>query len=164
MRRSLSLSAVASPVLRTGLALLLLASLGGCYSYQAVLGDDLSPGDPVRLRLASEPAQRLSDRVGSAVRSVEGPLIRISPDSLRVGVEWGAYYAGTMFAGRQDTLQFHRSEVLEVDRREFSRARTGVVIGALTAAIVVLFKSIDLGGQGGGDDPSDPPLIVIPRR
>lgn len=154
----------ASPVRWTGLAILLLIALSGCYSYQAVLGDDLSPGDPVRLRLASEPAQQLSDRVGSTVRSVEGPLIRITPDSLRVGVEWGAYYAGTMFEGRQDTLQFHRSEVLEVDRREFSRARTGVVGAALVAAIVVFFKSIDLGGQDGGDDPTDPPLIVIPGR
>ena len=155
---------VASPVLRTGLALLLLASLGGCYSYQAVLGNDLAPGDPVRLRLAAEPSQRLSDRIGSTVRSVEGPLVRVTPDSLRVSVGWGAYYAGTMFEGRQDTLQFHRSEVLEVDRREFSRVRTGVVVAAVTTAIVVFFKSINLGGQGGGDPPTDPPLIVIPGR
>jgi hypothetical protein len=144
--------------------LLFLTVLGGCYTYQAVLGEDLGPGDPVRLRLASEPAQRLSARVGSAVRSVEGPLLRTTPDSLRLSVTWGAYYAGTMFEGRQDTLQFHRSEVLEVDRREFSRVRTGVVVAALTTAVVVLFKAINLGGQAGDDPPIDPPLIVIPGR
>lgn len=155
---------VASPVLRTGLALLFLTALGGCYSYQAVLGDDLRPGDPVRLRLASEPAQRLSAQVGSAVRSVEGPLLRATSDSLRLSVGWGAYYAGTMFEGRQDTLQFHRSEVLEIDRREFSRVRTGVVVAALTTAIVVLFKAIDLGGQAGDDPPTDPTVTVIPGR
>lgn len=153
----------ASPVLWAGLAIVSLLGLTGCYSYQPVIRDDLSPGDPVRLRLSAAAAEELSDRVGLPVRSLEGPLLRMTPDSLRVETGWGAYLAGTVFEARRDTLQFHRNQVLEVDRRDFSRVRTGILIAALAAVGVAIIQSIGGGGDPDQDPgPSDPTFIRIP--
>jgi hypothetical protein len=140
--------ASASPALRVGLALALFFTLSGCYSYVAMVGEDPGPGDEVRLRLSAVAAEDLSNQVGRPVRSVEGHFIGLTSDSLRVDVGWGALYAGTVFEGRRDTLQFHRAQLLEVDRKEFSRTRTGILVGALAAVAVVAFRSISAGGRG----------------
>lgn len=155
-------SLVASPVHWTGLALLLLLALSGCYAYVPVVDDGLTPGDDVRLRLSAPTATTVSERVGHPIRSVEGPLLVLTSDSLRVDVGWGAIYAGTVFEGRRDTLQFHRSQVLEVDRREFSRVRSGLAAAALTAGVVALIRSITGGGQGRPDPGDPPPVLGIP--
>lgn len=156
---------VASPVLRTGLALFLLVTVAGCYSYIPVIGEDLTAGDEVRLRLSAAASLEVSERVGQPIRSLEGPLLRETPDSLRVDVGWGAIYAGTVFEGRRDTLQFHRSQVLEVDRKQFSRSRTGLAIGAATAAIVAIVIQVR-GGRGGQPrpGPDDPTFGIPPGR
>ncbi len=155
-------SLVASPVQWTGLALLLLLALSGCYAYVPVVDDGLTPGDDVRLRLSAPTATTVSERIGRPIRSVEGPLLLLSSDSLRVNVGWGAIYAGTVFEGRRDTLQFHRSQILEVDRREFSRFRTGLAAAALTAGVVALIRAITAGGQGTPDPGEPPPTFGIP--
>ena len=142
------------------LVLLLLAfGLSGCFSYQAVLDGNPEPDSEVRLRLSAPAAVALSERTGRTVRSVEGVLLQSTPDSLTVDVRWGAIYAGTPFEGRRDILAFHRSEVVEIDRREFSRVRTGIVAGGLTAAALLILRSFTGGGgdQGGtGPGPGDP--------
>jgi len=72
----------------------------------------------------------------------------LMPDSLRPGVGWGAIYAGTVFEGRRDTLQFQRSQFLEVDRKEFSKTRTGILAAAFGAVVMLMIRSIFGGGQG----------------
>lgn len=161
LNRVFSSFLVTSPVRWTGLVLLLLFPLSGCYSYVPVLGDGLAPGDDVRLRLSAPTATTVSERVGRPIRSVEGPLLAFTSDSLQVDVGWGAIYAGTVFEGRRDTLQFHRSQVLEVDRREFSRVRTGLTAVALTTGAVALIRMITGGGQSQGPpDPGPPPPVM----
>ncbi len=161
LNRVFSSFLVTSPVRWTGLVLLLLFPLSGCYSYVPVLGDGLAPGDDVRLRLSAPAATTVSERVGRPIRSVEGPLLAFTSDSLQVDVGWGAIYAGTVFEGRRDTLQFHRSQVLEVDRREFSRVRTGLTAVALTTGAVALIRMITGGGQSQGPpDPGPPPPVM----
>lgn len=148
----------ASPVPVTGLALVLVALLSGCYHYVPVVGEDPSPGQEVRLRLDSPTSAQFSDRMGRTVRSVEGPLVGLTPDSLVVDVGWGAFYAGTVFEGRRDTLRFERSQLLEVDRKEFSRTRTGVLAAGFAVVVVAAIRAITTGGQGdgGGNGPGDP--------
>jgi hypothetical protein len=140
-----------SSALRAGLALVLVGWMTGCYTFVPLVGQDPAPGEEVRLRLAAPAAQELSERMGVPVRSVEGPLVGIGPDSLVVNAGWGALYSGTVFEGRRDTLQFHRSQVLEVDRKELSRTRSAIVGAALIAGAVLLFRAV--AGRG---DPGDP--------
>jgi hypothetical protein len=150
------ISSAASPVPWTGLALLLVALATGCYAYVPMVGEDPSPGEDLRVRLATPAAVELSDRVGRPIRAVEGPLVQLTPDSLTVDVGWGAIYAGTVFEGRRDTLQFHRSQVLEVDRREFSRTRSGILAAGLIAVAILAFRSISGGGEARDPGNGDP--------
>jgi hypothetical protein len=122
-----------------------------CYTYAPVIGGPPSPGDDVRVQLAQEPASRISEMTGRSVRSLEGKVFRVEPDSLVLEVGWGAVYAGTILEGRRDTLAFHERELLEIDRRAFSRGRTALVGAALVAAIVFAVRG--LSGGGGETDP-----------
>lgn len=139
--------------------LILTLGLSGCFSYQPVLDGSPEPDAEVRLRLSAPAAVALSERTGRTIRSVEGVLLEATSDSLTVDVRWGAIYAGTPLEGRRDVLAFHRSEVVEIDRREFSRVRTGIVAGGLAAAALLILRSFTGGGgdQGGtGPGPGDP--------
>ncbi|TVR64280.1 MAG: hypothetical protein EA422_07175 [Gemmatimonadales bacterium] len=141
------------PALAVGL---LAVGLAGCFSYQPVLDANPEPDADVRLRLAAPAAVTLSERTGRSIRSVEGTLLAATPDSLTVEVRWGAVYAGTPFEGRRDILAFHRSEVLEIDRREFSRTRTGIVAAGLTGVALLILRSfLGGGGDAGGVGPGD---------
>ncbi len=138
---------------------LLVFGLAGCFSYQPVLDGNPEPDAEVRLRLSAPAAVTVSERTGRSIRSVEGTLLAATTDSLTVEVRWGAVYAGTPFEGRRDVLAFHRSEVLEIDRREFSRTRTGIVVTGLAGAALLILRSFlggggDAGGVGPG--PGDP--------
>lgn len=154
----------AGPAHRAGLALfvvLIVSATSACYRYAPLLGEPPVPGEEVRLRLSGSAAAELSDRVGRSIRSVEGSVLLGTPDSVVVDVGWGAVYAGTVFEGRRDTLRFGADQVLEVDRKEFSRARTAGITAALAAVVVVLFRSIAGGGGGtGGDQGGGTPPVI----
>lgn len=146
-------SASVSPPLRgIGLALAFVVALSGCFGYVPVVEGDPEPDAEVRLRLSNQAAAEISAQTGRTVRSVEGTLLRTTSDSLVVDVHWGAIYAGTPFEGRRDTLGFARSDVVEVDRREISRLRTGLVGGGLVVAALLILRSF----TGGGGDSGTP--------
>lgn len=153
----------AGPALRVGPALLLLLALGlgagGCYSYQPLIGVDPAPTEEVRVRLADAAATQLSQRVGVPLRSVEGTVLQVPTDTLFLDVGWGSLYTGTVFEGRRDTLSFHRAQILELDRREFSRSRTALVAGAVVGAVVWIIQAVSgsggtSGGPGDGENPT----------
>lgn len=104
------------------------------------------------MRLSSEAANEVSRLVNSPVVSVSGTVMAVQRDSLTLNASWGAIFAGTRFAARRDTLTFERTELLQVERRELSRGRSAVVVGALAAIAVALFRTF-----GGGGDPSSIP-------
>jgi hypothetical protein len=147
----------ASPVLWTGLAFFLLVLLPGCYSYAPILGEPPSPGEEVRLRLSGATAAELSERVGRPIRSVEGTVVRVERDSLAVDVGWGAIYAGTVFEGRRDTLTFHEDQILEADRKEFSRLRTGALGVGAALVVIAVIRSLSAGGDVPPPDNGGPP-------
>ncbi len=141
---------------RIGPALFVVLGLGlsACHSYVPLVGVGPSPGDALRLRLSNAKSVEISERVGSPLRSVEGTLVRVRGDSLEVDISWGAVFVGTVFEGRRDTLSFRSPDILELDRREFSRTRTGLLLGSIAAVIVMIVRSISGGGDPG--QPGDP--------
>lgn len=151
-------AAGAGPTLVVGPALALVLVFVGCFAYVPVTGEDPSTGSDVRLRLSNPAAVELSDRVGTVVRSVEGPLVGATPDSLVVDVGWRALYAGTVFEGRRDTLSFHRTEVLEIDQRQLSRTRTGLLGAGFIAAAILVVRSLSGGGSEGSPGNGGNPL------
>lgn len=137
---------------RTGLFTLAAVVLSaGCHRYAPLVGVSPQPGDQVRIRLSAAEAERVSGMTGTPIRSVEGYVLRVSPEGMTVDVGWGAVYAGTRFEGRRDTLDFRAGDILEVDRREFSRARTAIALAGAVAAVGALFRAL-----GGRRSPADP--------
>jgi hypothetical protein len=144
---------------RVGLWLILPLVFSGCFSYAPIHEEGLTPESEVRVRLSATASDQLSTTTGRSVRTLEGRVVALPSDSLRLDVAWGAVYAGTPFEGRRDTLSLHRSQVLEVEERQFSRTRTGVVAGGLVAGVLLVLRSLtgsgtDTGPVGPG--PGDP--------
>jgi len=148
------------------LFLILLISLtpAACVSYIPVEPDAPVPGDEVRVYLAPEEGERLSQRTGRRVETLDGRIPAGAPfaDSLRMMVTWGPAWAGTPMEGRRDEVSLSRSGILAVERKEVSRSRTAVLGVALVATAVILFRSIgkDGDGQSGGLPPDAPPPPV----
>lgn len=145
--------------IRVGLWLMFPLLLAGCFSYAPIPEDGVTPESEIRVRLSATASDQLSTTTGRSVRTLEGRVVALPADSIRLDVSWGAVYAGTPFEGRRDTLSLHRSQVLEVEERQFSRARTGVVAGGLAAGVLLLLRSLtgsgaDTGPVGPG--PGDP--------
>ena len=139
------------------LAATLALVLSGCYTYTPVIGEPPAPGDEVQLRLSTGAAVELSERVGQPVRSVRGEVLGADDNSLRVSVRWGAIYAGTPFEGRQDTISFREEDVVEIDRRELSWTRTGLLAAGTVAGVAILFGSLEGGNGAPGPDDGEPP-------
>ncbi len=128
--------------------------LGGCHRYTPLEGVAPAPGDEVRVRLTVGAAVELSDRLGTPVRSVDGIALRAGADSVVLTVPGGMRYAGTVFEARQDTLAFHQAQVVQVERKEFSRGRTAVAAAVAIAAAIWIIRAV--GGSGGvSGDPSN---------
>lgn len=134
---------------------LALAGLLACYSYRPLVGELPAPGDEVRVRMSMETAAAVSARVGHPLRSVQGTVLSANPDSLRLDVGWGALFAGTPFFGRRDTLSFSERDILELDRREFSRGRTALLGAGAIAVIAAVIRGFQSGGGNNGDTGND---------
>lgn len=127
-----------------------LAALTACYSFQPAVGGGVEPTEDVRVRLSHEQALELSEMTGRELRSLRGRVLRAEEDSVTLDVGWGGVYAGTVFEGRRDTLSFHRRDLVEIDRREFSWVRTALVAGGVGVALGILVGQIAGGGGGNG--------------
>lgn len=142
-----------------GGSILLLATAAACHSYRPMIDEAPAPGDDVRIQVASETAAQLTERVGQPVRRVRGTVLDSGPgEGLTVDVGWGALYAGTPLEGRRDTITFRPDEVLEVDRRELSRLRTGLLGAGAMAAVVAIFRGFQ-GEATPGPGPTEPPPV-----
>lgn len=137
-------------LLRGAVALVGLLALSACYSYVPMVGETPAPGEDVRVRLSQTRSVELSERTGHPIRSLEGKVFRVAPDTLVLDVGWGSIYEGTLLAGRRDTLAFHQPDLLEVDRRELSRGRTALLGAGLAAAVVLIVRGLSGGGSGDG--------------
>jgi len=142
---------------RAGLVAVLMLGLAGCYHFVPLNQETPIPGEHIRVRLSPGAAMGLTERLGQQVRTVEGPLISSLGDSLSLDVGWGGLYAGTPFEGRRETLSFSADAIVEVERRELSRTRTGVVGGLVLAATVLVIQAISGGGGRPGRDGTGAP-------
>jgi hypothetical protein len=116
-----------------------------CYTYAPVSFETVASKEEVRLRVTQSAAARLSTDLGTLSTEIDGQLARQGPDSVSVGVAIDRAYRGTTVGTTTQVLVLARSEIVEVQKREFSRSRTilvsaGTVVGfgVLAAGIVQL--------------------------
>jgi len=131
--------------------------LTGCFALAPLEGTSPVPGDQVRLTLSPDAAERLSERTGRPVRSVDGRVLAGASEVLTLEVRWSALHAGAGPEARRDTLALEPSEIESVQRRELSRARTGLAVGGVVAILAALARTISTDARGtppGGDGPT----------
>jgi hypothetical protein len=128
----------------------------GCFALQPVTDGGPVPGDQVRLTLSPESSDRLSERIGRPVRSIQGRVLAVTPESLRLEVTWGAVYAGTPLEGQREVLELGTDEFSELERRELSTLRSALAVAGVVTVLALLARSLSSGGQGTGPGPSDP--------
>jgi hypothetical protein len=142
--------------------------LGGCFQMVNVDPATLSPHDEVRIHLAADAAERSAREFGTVGPHLIGRIQPAGPDSLRIDTWMGQFYTDASLAGARLVVPVHRSEVLEVERRQVS-VRRSILAGAAAAAMTALI--IHRAGWlepelGDDDEPGAPPPLegLAPAR
>jgi hypothetical protein len=150
-------------------AALLLVSLAlqqGCYTYRATDVGTVEPAEEVRVTLTDRGSSIVlpgSSAVGE--RTVEGRFVELTPDSLVISVWIGEAYRGTPFESTYQRLPIARGDVVAVEDRQLSKARTAIVAAGGLALIVTLIDQLGVFPvfSGGGDGPPPPPEPIRVR-
>lgn len=137
--------------------------LCGCTVYLP-LNPEVPPpaGTNVRARLTTPGAVRISDRLGSPVREIEGEILSFWGDSL------GLSLMATTEYGRPwdsvDTLKIATAEVFQFEEKRLDKTRTAFLVGGVGVVTGIVIGAIysAAGGADGGDPPGDIDAIVIP--
>ena len=130
------------------LAIVLLVPCFACQKYVPV---DIAPpavGSEVRVSLNEAAASNSFERIGSRVRQAEGKLVGATDSTLALGVTDVTRANGLEDSWNGDTVVFHRFQIASVERRQISRSRTLLSLGALVVGGIVAHA-----GLRGGDGP-----------
>ena len=122
----------------------------------------MPPGVDVRVRLSASAAEPLEPLLGTSdARLLSGTLISAGPDSLIVEVPTRIQAAiGNTMRTLKQRVSIPRAGLLEIERRQLDRVRTGAMVGGSLAALgAVVFGAVKANpgkgvtpGTGGGVD------------
>ena len=157
-----------------GVLLFAAVAIGGCFRYVVVQPATLRDGENVQVRISDPAATRLISEFGMFTGQLEGQYAHEGPDSLSISVLISRDYRGMSLDQVRQRLFLGRSEVIEVRRRQLSRARTAVAtVGVLVGFAGLVAAVIQEGDPNPNDDDPPPPppggsryrvLIRIPIR
>ncbi len=141
---------------------MLVAALGGCYTYANTSAERLPIGSTVRVDLTAVGADRLADALTGDGRSFEGQLVERSATSLTVAVVQNA--SGTV--NREPVYQnvdVTPGDYRGLAQRRFDGVRTGLLVGGLVAAAAAVVRAEFWTQRAGGSTPAGgPPEQRIP--
>ncbi len=141
--------------------MLLLAGLacGGCYRYVPIPLAQLEARENIRVRVTDSAAVRIVQQFGTYTTQLEGEVAREGTDSVSVSVTIARDYRGLALESARQTLFLGRAEVVELRRRELSRARTVLVSAGAVAVFGILIRTIIQMGDSNpdGQEPLPPP-------
>jgi len=143
-------------LLRAGGLGLLATLLAGCYSYTALPTPEPAPQTSVALVLSDQGRVGAGSTVGSGVVRVEGALIGSTDSDFTLRVAGITDLTGRRSRWSGETITLRRAWVGNAYQRRFSRSRTYLILGALTAGFVAFAVTRDLFG-GGGPLTDNPP-------
>jgi hypothetical protein len=146
--------------------------LAGCYTYVPTELATVPPGGEVRVYLTRAAVATLPEEVAPtdlARLYVNGRLEGREADSITVGIRVGAGSSVMPTSDLRQLVKVRTAEIVDLQRREFSAARTGLLVGAgvgVAAAVITLIfqaeSSIEFGDPN--DDTSRVPVFTFPLR
>jgi hypothetical protein len=129
--------------------------LMGCYAYVPVAKSATPALGESTLVLTTAGALAVQQKLGENVRSVDGPIVRVTADSIEMTVTDVFTTTRERFQQNGVPLTIARANVEQVQTKTFSRKRTwtlvGIVAGVLALALGAgAVASASSSGEGGG--------------
>lgn len=135
-------------------------SLVGCYRYVPVAQ---TPNDPIsgRVILVLNPrgAESVRGVLGENMRRIDGVIARATSDSVYLRADYTQSLTGERIPNFGTPVTVARADLLSLDVQRYSKKRSWLLVGALTAVVAAVISGIKLGSSGGGGDngPIPPP-------
>ncbi|HEX6626447.1 MAG TPA: hypothetical protein VF105_00700 [Gemmatimonadaceae bacterium] len=134
--------------------LLLVPLLAGCYEYEPIRTTSSPVGQPVRLTLTDAGSVNLAAEIGPSVEALGGKLLDDSGNAYLVALSESRKRNGIEMDWRGEQVSISKSLVADIQQRQFSRTRTGVLSAGLVTALVLLERAFwGSGGVFGGGPP-----------
>ncbi len=135
-------------LLPTLAAVLVLSTTIGCFNYVPTEIGAVPPGESVRLFLTRAGVEAVNEGGAEEALSMvsepvlSGEFVRRTGDDLFVRVPTVRRQVGFHTAQLGQDLRIPANEIVQIERQEFSRAKTGLLVGGATAAITGLIVYI----------------------
>lgn len=129
----------------------------GCFRYVPSDLGAVPPGEEVRLELTRTGFAQLPEIPNRPGPELGGTLVRADASSLTLRVPVAIRRDGLVVGTVEQDVLIPTAEILSLERREFSRRRTGLVGALGAAALVGVLEGFGTGGPPSGEEP-DPPI------
>ena len=151
-------------LLPTLAAALMLSTATGCFNYVPTEIGAVPPGESVRLFLTRAGVDAVNEGGAEEALSMvsepvlSGEFVRRTGDDLFLRVPTVRRQVGFHTAQLGQDLRVPASEIVQIERQELSKAKTGLLLGGATAAItgLIVFILNDARQPDSADPPFDP--------
>ena len=133
--------------------------LMGCYAYVPVAKSATPALGESTVVLNAAGTAAVQQRLGENVREVDGPILRVTADSIELTVTQFTTSTRERFPQNGVALTVARANVEQVQTKTLSKKRTWVLVGSIAAVLAVAFGASSIasasssGGGGGGIQP-----------
>jgi hypothetical protein len=152
--------------LKTLLPLIVVCS--GCYSYAPTTLDAVPEGAQVRAIITTERQAALRSQIGMNDDTVAGEVVEKRSDRLLLSVRTASTADGLGNRSLYQRVEIPQQDVLRVDVRKVSPAKTAGIVAVTSGGVVLLLNQV-LGEQnpgdsdGGGGGPPESVTGWLPR-
>jgi hypothetical protein len=109
----------------------------GCYEYHATSVSSVKPGQSVHLVLNQEGAASLTSSIGPNAASLDGKIIRTSPNEVVLAVTQIVRTAGPEEFMKDEPLSIPATGATSVTVRSLDKPRTVLAIGAILTGVIL---------------------------
>jgi hypothetical protein len=109
--------------------------LGACHSYFPARVEDVVPQERVRVTVSVDQAQELQTVLRGEVRSFSGTVVEpVANGQVLLEVPLRTEQAGMSSAPLMNRVRLPLEDIIQVERRQFSRWKTGALLGVVGVA------------------------------
>jgi hypothetical protein len=134
---------------RLCVAVIVLPLLAGCYNMLPLATPQPAPGTKLTVLLNDEGRTKAAQQVGPYTARIDGRVVQASESNYVLAVTDVVDIRGVHSKWTGETVPLPRSYVMTTYERQFSKPKTAILLGALTAGFVALVASFNLFGFGG---------------
>lgn len=129
--------------------------LVGCYAYVPVAKGATPALGESTLVLTTSGMLAVQQKLGENVRSLDGPITRVTADSIELTVTEVGTLTRERFPQNGVPLTIARANVEQVQTKTYSRKRTWTLLGSIAAVLAIALGAVTAAsasssGEGGG--------------